>query len=182
MITATINPRLWPIVSSMAPADLLNGYFGGSNLTADYLNAYSANGTNQFIGEWLDANLNQPGCPDISAVELTENPDYLLQVCASEFFNALATVFGGDAAQTEYTLRNAVTWFDARGDFFVFCKADSATVYIIRADSEEDAFDELTTRFESAFECDERLRNDNGTPINVDYLQLIGRIVEGGAQ
>ena len=168
----------------MSHDDIRNGYFGGSNLTPTYLNDYSTDGTNGFIGGWLDGHLNKPGCPDISAVELIENPDYLLQFCASEFQHALAWLFGGDTEQAEYTLRHANTWFDAWGDFFVYCNADIASVYIIRADSESSAFEELTTRFESAFECDEsedRPRNDNGTPINVDYLRLVGRIVEGDA-
>lgn len=181
MKTATIKKVYWPIVESMGVSDIRNGYFGGSNLTADYLNDYSADGTNRFLGEWMDDYLHHS---ELSAVDLLESPDYLLQTCAAEFVSALAYLFDGDGSRAEWAIRNANTWFDAWGQFFVYANADIACLYIIRAGSESEAFEELTTRFESAFAIDEEdadeetPRNDNGTPINTDYLQLIG-VIQG---
>lgn len=179
---AKIARAYWPIVESMSESDMRNAYFGGSNLVGEYLNDHGASASNKLIGDWLDDNLNKPGCPDIGAQELIENPDYLLQRCASEFVSALAWMFDGNGDYAEWLLRNASTWFDAWGSFYVYGNADNACMFIIRAQNESDAYDELTTRFESAFAIDESdadedsPRNDNGTPINTDYLVCFGTI------
>lgn len=181
MKTATIKKVYWPIVESMSVSDIRNAYFGGSNLTADYLNDYSSDGINRFLGEWMEDNLHHS---ELSAVDLLEKPDYLLESCASEFVSALNYLFNGDGSRAGWAITNANCWFDAWGQFFVYANADTACLYIIRASNESDAYEELTTRFESAFAIDESdadeetQRNDNGTPINTDYLQLIG-IIKG---
>ena len=179
MKTATINPVYWQIVSTMSPSDLRNAYFGSCNLTAEYLNDYSSDALNRFLGEWMDEHLPRS---ELSAVDLLEKPDYLLEHCASEFCSALGVAIGDQSDRAEWMLRHANTWFDAWGNFYVFAMGDSANCYIIRAENESEAFSELTTRFESAFSVpddESEEYNDNGTAINTDYLVLIGCIVEG---
>lgn len=173
---AKIKKAFWTIVQTMTPSDIVNGYFGGSNLTAEYLNDYSADGINRFVADWLDDNLNKHDT-DMSTVDIIENPDNLLQECAYEFHSALSSIVG---ERSEWILQNASTWFDAWGTFYVFANADIACSFIIRADNECEAFTELITRFESAFIVDEEngdtIFNDNGNPCNIDNLVLLGSI------
>ena len=135
MKTATINPHLWPVVSDMSEDNFRNGYFGGSNLTANYLNDYSSDGINGFIGEWLDAHLNLPECPDVSALQLLEDPDHLLGECAYEFYRALAWILDDNAEVAEHVEMILVD----SGDFFVFEQGE--TICVVRAEDETAARD-----------------------------------------
>lgn len=182
MRDAKINAALWPIVETMTPSDILNGYFGGSNLVAEYLNDYSGSECARFIGDWIDEHPKHS--LDFTSADLIENPDYLLQHCAAEFVSALSWILGGDGSRAEWILRNAKMHFEPWGKFYLYANADIACCFIIRASNESEAFAELVTRFESAFAIDESdanedtVRNDNGTPCNIDYLTLIGTIAK----
>lgn len=177
MKTARIPYEYWSIVSTMSAFDIVNAYFGGSNLTSEYLNSYRARDTEEFIDGFIAdhhplASIFEYMAPD----ELAENPDYLLDYCANEFFSALAWIFDGDASRAEDTLRHAKTHFDAWGNFYIY--AHPVGEFIIRASSESDAYDALTQEFERFFECeDAEEMNANGTPVNTEELRLVGRIV-----
>lgn len=180
--TATISKVYWPIIQTMSPSDIVNGYFGGSNLTAEYLNDYSEEACNRLIGEWLDDN-PAAGRPEISAQDLIENPDYLMQSCASEFAASLQWLMRetyNSGTDAEWLLRHARMHFDAWGNFYIF--ADQGLWFIIRAENESEAFCELVTRFEQNFiieeeDADEETeRNDNGNAVCTDNLVLVGCI------
>lgn len=185
MNQAKISKALWPILESMSASDIINGYFGGSNLTAEYLNDYSSAAINRFIADWIDDNPRHD-LENICTFDLLENSDYLLQVCAAEFCSALTWILGGDRARAEWLLRHASMHFEPWGKFYVFANADIACSFIIRASDESEALQDLLTRFESAFAIEESdasaetIRNDNGTPCNIDYLSLVGTIEGAG--
>lgn len=184
---ANISKVYWPIIQTMRPSDILNGYFGGSNLTAEYLNDYSEEACNRLIGEWLDD--NPPASrPDISAQDLIENPDYLLQSCASEFAASLQWLMretGNSRIDAEWLLRHAKMHFQPWGNFYVFANPWSNACtdwFIIRAENESESYNILTTEFEQNFIIEEEdanednMRNDNGNPVCTDYLVLVGCI------
>lgn len=181
MKNATIKKAFWPIVETMGYSTIVNGYFGGSNLAAGYLNDFSADGIRAFTAEFIEENVNKNDMGDLDVYTILENTDSIIQYCASEFYSALNWVIG-DCERSEWILKNASTWLDSWGKFYIFSNADIACTYIIRSTSESEAFSELITRFESAFAIDEvdaeedTLRNDNGTPVNIDYLVLLGTI------
>lgn len=178
MKNAQISKMYYQILETMSDSDILNGYFGGSNLTAEYLNDYSSSAVNGFVGEFLESH-GEEYKRENSFVDLIEDPDYLLQQCASEFHSALEYLMPG---QGEYLLKNANYHLEPWGKFYIFANADIACSYIIRASNECEAYQELVTRFEDAFSVDEddvledQEYNDNGTPINTDYLVLLGMI------
>lgn len=165
------------ILESIDWNELVNGYFGGSNLFASYLNDYSSSGINAHIAEFLQDHAHRLDRMDIECI--LDNPDHIISSASSEFFSALYQIFN-DSERAEYALRHANHWFDSWGNYYVFANVDIACLYIIRAQNESEAYQELTTRFESAFEIEEedasedQERNDNGTAINTDYVQLFG--------
>ncbi len=195
MKTIQINKAFSGILSSIDEHCIVNSFFGGSNLTANYLNDYSTEAENDFIGEWLDDNLNKPYMESIelSAVEVINNPDCLLQYAASEFFSALHEIIGKHhpAGDIETVFKNANCKFDSWGDYYVFADPVSnacARWYIIRYATFEEAYEELTCEFEGHFIIEDSADivegeteiNDNGNPVNTDNLRLIGCIkVEG---
>ena len=91
MKTIQINKAFRGILSSIDEHCIVNSFFGCSNLMGEYLNDYRTESIEEFIGEWLDDNLNKPHMfnSELSAVEVISNPDCLLQYAASEFFSAL---------------------------------------------------------------------------------------------
>lgn len=180
--TISIKTPYHSILESCTWNDIVNGYFGSSNLFCDYLNDYSSRSVNSEIAEFLQENAKHLDKSDIEMI--LENPDAIINNAAYEFYQALTCIFDGDGNRAEYAIRNANHWFDSWGAYFVFVNVDMACLYIIRASNVESAFAELVTRFESAFVIDEsdvenddeQERNDNGNPINVDYLRLLGEI------
>lgn len=56
----TVNKYHQEILQSIDKYTLVDAYFGGSNLTAEYLNDYSSDGINEFIGEFIDEHWNKP--------------------------------------------------------------------------------------------------------------------------
>jgi hypothetical protein len=185
MKTAKINKAFWPIVSTMSVHDVVNGYFGGSNLFAEYRNDFSESGA-AFVAEWIEDNVNKPWWRDVDLSAIVESADNLLRHCASEYASALAWIVDGDGELGEKLLR-APAWFDAWGNFYVFARpfSNACTEYwVIRADSEQSAMEELITRFEESFIIDDEeahegdYTNDNGNTCRVDGLVCIGEIVE----
>lgn len=183
MKTATINKTFWPILESMGHSDIVNAYFGGSNLFAEYRNDYTEN-PNAFLADWIEDNVNKPHWKDVDVdlVDLLDNPDNLLRESAYAFFRALAWLVD-DNDRAEWLLRNAKFHLEPWGSFYVFSNADIACTFIIRAENVAEAYNELTTRFEDSFSIEDEEdvdedteRNDNGTPINTDYLVMVGEI------
>lgn len=200
MKTARINKAFWPIVSTMSVSDIRNSYFGGSNLYSEFVNDYSDDGA-EWVAEWFESNVNKPHMQTADGVDASEfasfirSPDNLLRRCGVAFNSALCWMFEGNCDPAEKIMRDSPQWFDAWGDFYVYARpfSNACTQYwIIRADSEQSAFEELTTRFESDF-LDEDAQaqqddgdtlsedtqyNDNGNPINTESLVLFGMIKE----
>lgn len=169
--TVKISKPAWAIAESMSVSDFRNSYFGGSNLTAEYLNDYSSEGVNRFLADWID---DHAPCNLVETVDILENPDSLIQAVACELASAIMRVTG---REDDFICKNANCWFDAWGKFYLYANADIACTYIIRAENESEAYQELVTRFEPAFACEESDEtNDNGTPINTGYLVFLGTI------
>lgn len=188
MKTATIKKAYWQILETIGESTLVNAYFGGSNLTADYINEYSTNAVDGFLGDWIENNVNKNDLGDLSVSDILTNPDYLIQYAAGEFVSSFSWLFGCgvDGADSENVFRNCKKYFDAWGKFYLFARpfSNACTEYwLIRADSESSAYECLIAEFEKDFVVDENDAgenhsefNDNGTAVNTDNLVLIGRI------
>jgi hypothetical protein len=97
---------------------------------------------------------------------------------------ALGRIIGQDDCETIF--RNSKMSFRGSNSFYIFANPWSnacCNYYIIREDSYSEAIEELVTTFESAFlienqdETDQdTLYNDNGEPVNIDYLVYLGEI------
>lgn len=185
MKTSTMQKHYFHILENMSEHDIINGYFGGSNLTTEYLNDYDADATNEFIGDFIDEYWNKGTEFPFTAFELISDPDLLLKETTCEFHNALSLITGNEHA--EYILRHAkycvgTGW----NNFYVFAVPwawDSADWYIIQAENEYEAYCELICRWEDNFKVDdediiegETEINDNNNPVNTDNLQLVGVI------
>lgn len=183
MQTTTIKTLYAPILESISHDTLVKGYFGGSNILAEEINDYSKDGINRYVAEFIT---DHPGKLDVQDVELIlENPDWILQQAAHEFMDGLTYALSAHTnphGLASHILQKCSHWFDAWGDYFVFCNADTACSWLIRASNESDALEELLTRFEKSFAIDEEdadeetQRNDNGTPVNTDYLTCLAHI------
>lgn len=152
-----INKPYREIVSTMTQSDILNGYFGGSNLVADYLNDYSQGGIDSFVDQWLSDNLKfiDDGTIEMSPREIINNPDCLIESAAGEFFSALVyLVANGDimkAGDVEYVMRHA-TWLGGKwGNWYVYAYQWSnacCSWFIVCEMSEADALEALQEYFE----------------------------------
>lgn len=188
MKTATLNKAFAEIIATLDDKDLINCYFGGSNLLANYLNDYRTEGISDFIGSWLDDNLNKEWTRDVelTASDVIEDPDCIMQYAGQEFFMALCYVLpNAEPEDVERVFKNSHKFFNSYGDFYVFADTWSNACtdwYIIRASNYEEAFSDLITRFEGSFivadedHSEEDLINDNGNHVNTDILQFIGCI------
>ena len=64
------------IIASLSVDDIIDWYFGGFNLLAEYLNDYSSSNLNFFIAEWINENKAYLGQYDINSI--LENPDWIM--------------------------------------------------------------------------------------------------------
>lgn len=183
---ATVNKCHSEILQSIDYSTLVNAYFGGSNITADYLNDYSSDGLNTFVGEFIDSHWNKPYMMEYphSASELIESPDLVISDAASGFVYAMGEVLGQSDCETIF--RNSKKSFHGCNSFYIFAVPWSnacCTYYIIREDSFHEAYAELVTQFEADFINENQeevtgdtLYNDNGEPVNIDNLVYMGEI------
>lgn len=169
------------ILENCAWDDIVNGYFNSSNLMAGYLNDYSSTCINSEVADFLQENIQYLDKSDIE--EILDNPDYIITSASHVFYDALSSVLDKQGCNyAEWALRHANVHFGAWDKYYIFANGDIASMYIIRAFDDTEAINELITRFEKAFAIDEedvinseqQQYNDNGTPINMDYLQLLG--------
>lgn len=188
MKTTTVNKAFSEILESIDHHDLINSYFGGSNITASYLNDYSADSINEFIGNWLDENLNKEWMQsvELSAGEVINNPDCILQQAGNEFFISICAVLpDAELKDVEEIFNDSCKFFNAYGDYYIYADNWSNACtnwYIIRASNNEEAINDLITIFEAHFIIENEdyedydLINDNGNHVDIDNLQLIGCI------
>lgn len=182
----TVNKCYQEILQGINKQTLVDAYFGGSNLTAEYLNDYSQDGINEFIGEFIDSNWGKPCMQEYpyEASEIIGNPDIIIQGAANDFMHAFGRVIG--IYDCETTFYNSKKSFKGSYSFYIFAVQWSNTCcsyYIIREDSFQEAYDELITEFESTFIIEDQedvtentLRNSNGEPVNIDNLVFLGEI------
>lgn len=168
--------RSFRIIREFSQTTILNGYFGGSNLVADHLNDYSQEGTNTFIGEWLDENHNKRWNDiDISAIDVISNPDSLIQLASNEFYIAFSHVFNS-GRDCEKEFKSAVYLLDQCSDnYYVFVEAWSnacQTVYIVQETDIQTAHDTLSDYYTDKFGGD----NEEDNAGLMDNLQFVGTI------
>lgn len=157
MKTVTVNKAFSEILESN---DLINSYFGDSNITASYINDYRTDSVN--------------------------DPDCILRQAGNEFFIALCAVLSNSKLEdTEKIFKHSYKFFNAYGNFYIYADNWSNACtnwYIIRASNNEEAINDLITRLEAHFIIENEdykeddLINDNGNHVKIDTLQLIGCI------
>ena len=186
--TITISKPFNEILAFIGRSTLINAYFGGSNLLADYLNGYSSDGTNEFIGEFIDTHWGKPYMQEYpyTASELIENPNVIIEGASMAFFYALGNVLGQDVSDCETIFRNFKMSFKGNNSFYIFANPWSnacCNYYIIRADCFQEAYSDLIATFESDFIIEDQedvkedtIYNDNGEPVNIDYLVFLDEI------
>lgn len=176
----TIKTIYSEILSNVSPDDIINALSGSCNLTATYLNDYSSRGINEFVAEFLHDNANKLDVLDIECI--LENPDHIIQSAASVFLDCLSAICTGYYNEAHNIIKSN-TWFDSVGEqYFVYANpwSNACTDYfLIRATNESEAMNELLTRFESKFLTDlddsvEQTFNDNGNPVDIDNLVIVG--------
>lgn len=183
---ATVNKCHSEILQSIDKHTLINAYFGGSNLLADYLNDYSSEGINSFIGEFIDTHWGKPYMQEYSytASEIINEPDLIIQGTSVEFLQALGRIIGQDDCETIF--RNSKMSFKGDNSFYIYANPWSnscCNYYIIRADSFQEAYSDLIDTFENDFiienpedVLEDAIYNDNGEPVNIDNLMFLGEI------
>lgn len=187
MKTVIVNKAYRKILETIEPSTLLNSYFGGSNLTADYLNDFSQGSIDEFIGEWLDNNLNKPWMvhENIYAFEVINDPCIIFRYASCELVNALSCICHKNSQYIETIFKDSKKFFNTIGDFYIFVNPWSnacANWYVIRASKGSEALQDLITCFEDDFivengdQNEDTLLNDNGNHVNTDSLRLIGCI------
>lgn len=182
----TVNKCHQEILQGISKGTLVNSYFGGSNITAEYLNDYSQEGINTFVGEFIDEHWNKPHMVEYphDASEIIENPDLIIQDTANGFVYALGQLI--DCPDCETIFKNSKKSFKGYKSFHIFAVQWSnacCKYYIIREDSFQEAYMELITEFEANFIIENQeeitedtLYNDNGEPVNIDNLVYLGEI------
>lgn len=182
----TVNKCHSEILQGIDKHTLVNAYFGGCNIAADYLNDYSQEGINTFVGEFISSNWSKPYMREYpySAYELIESPDLIVQYAANGFVYALGQLINCQDCETIF--KNSKKSFKGYKSFHVFAVQWSnacCTYYIIREDSFGEAYAELVAEFEADFiienqeeVTEDTLYNDNGEPINIDNLTYMGEI------
>ena len=168
------------IIASLSGNDIINGYFGGSNLLAEYLNDYSSSNLNFFIAEWINENKADMDQYDINSI--LETPDWIIQQAVRDFYYWLESIF---PTRGEYVLKSAFYSNREYWDkWFVFAlpwAGACSNYYIVNAENESEAYQTVITDFEKHFliedesDIDENTEhNDNGRPVNTDNLFLCG--------
>lgn len=182
----TVNKCHSEILQGINKHTLVDAYFGGSNLTAEYLNDYSQDGVNTFIGDFIEDHWNKPHMVEYPyyASEIINNPDLIVQDVSKGFVSALGRLINCQDCETIF--RNSKKSFKGNYSFHIFAEQWSnacCTYYIIREDSFGEAYDELVAEFEADFlienqeeVTEDTLYNDNGEPINIDSLVYMGEI------
>lgn len=191
--TIKLNPAFLAIYQSMSESDLRNGYYGGSNHTANFINDYSIEGINNFISDCLDNKQLQDYLRDndIQIRDVYDNPDYLIQLAASGFFSSFCCAFSiYDHSDIVSVFRKKCKmYFDANAcyaRFYLFADPISnalSNYYLIKADNEAEAIQTLICEYEDDFIVSDEsevnqddLMNDNGVVVNIDNLQLIAEL------
>lgn len=168
--------RSFRIIREFSKSTILNGYFGGSSLVGHHLNDWRTESINEYIGKWLDDNHNKKwNDTDISAYELIDNPDHLIQRASNEFCTAFSHVFNsGRDCESEF--KNAVYLLDQCSDnYFVFAEQWSnacCSIYIIQEMNISAAHDVLTEYYMDKFSDDDR-ETESSLMDNVQYIGSI---------
>lgn len=170
--TASISKPYQEIVSTMTQSDILNGYLGGSNLVADYLDDYSANGIDSFVDQWISDNLEfiDDGAVEMTPRDIIENPDRIMQQSAYEFFSALSWLIGQgryDAGDIEQVMRHAKWLGDQWCNWYIYAYQWSnacCSWFIVCEMNEADALESLQEYFE---------RKDEEWPDEIQYVGCI---------
>lgn len=169
--------KVFHFINSFDKFTIINGYFGVSNLLADHLNDYSSDATNNFIGEWLDNNLNMKwNDSGLTACEIIENPDYLIQRACSEFYMAFAHVFNsGKDSESEF--KRAVYLLDKfSNSYFMFGEQLSNAcqiVYIVQDTDFDAAYDVLLEHISDKYAKEDSYYDTS----LMDNVHFIGKIV-----
>lgn len=172
--------------------DIKRGLAGNqSNLFCDVINSHDKTTVNNDVAEFIKEGVEAEQLDIDEIASILDNPDWIVEKASERFRESLAEAlqpkhdvgFWRDALErADNVIANAKSWFDAWGNFYVFAEPWSnacTRYYIIRSDSEPEALEELITRFEEDFisddedENDDQMRNDNGTAVNVDNVQLL---------
>jgi hypothetical protein len=187
MKTIKMNAVWLEMLVNMTAGDIANARAGSCNLVAGYLNNYTSDAINEFVGDFLESarNIELP----LAYSDYIGHPDYILQHATSEFYGMLE----GLGIREEYF--NTIKIGRPAGDkIFIFGRPfsnNSSSYWIIRAGDEYDAVAELCCEFEDDFivetvgpedtafseDSDCYYINDNGNPCDIDGLVLIAEIV-----
>ena len=125
--------------------------------------------------------------PDIT--ELIANPDQLILSASEAFYDAIGMIIcpNGTIEDKERLINSAKIKFESSGDYYVYANPWSnacCDYYIIRADSDTDAYQLLACEFEKDFIIEESdivkddylVTNENGKAINIDNLMFLGSV------
>jgi len=189
MKTITMQSRYTEMLENFSKYDLIGSIFGGTNLLADYLNDYSSDSIETFLTEFKEGFQHDY----ITCEDIDENPNICISLAGSEFTSVFSQLFANQYDMSDYLniIKNAKMYFDActYANFYVFAESVSNACcnwYIIRANSENDAYEMLECEFEKDFivdlddytieECEEYgwSCNDNGNYVNLDTVVFIG--------
>lgn len=189
MKNITIQSHYTEMLENFSKHDLISAIFGGSNLLAQYLNDYSSDGIETFLEEFKEGFQHDY----ITCEDIDETPDVCISLAGSEFTNAFSQLFNNQYDVSDYLsiIKNAKMHFDTctYANFYVFAESTSNACcnwYIIRANSENDAYEILGYEFERDFTVDlddysiEECEfvgwhcNDNGNYVNLDTVVFIG--------
>lgn len=177
------------IIESVTPNDISNALAGSSNLCAEYLNDYSAEGARSFLAQFLQDNAQHLDASTIE--EMLEDVDAVLKNAAFDMCQAFSTAlkewFPYEAdSMAERMLKDGYNHYDYGSKFFLFVEQwanAGSSIFVIRALNESEAYEILLSAYEDHFkvaegdytEGDENLEyNDNGVVVNTDYLNFLG--------
>lgn len=146
------------ILSLISSHSLRNGLVGNvSNLCADHFNDYKID---SYISDYIYDNKEYLDVEDIERIQ--DEPDSIIQDAAYLFFDALTQLWKtwsieNPESSARNTMLNANMYFESSGNYYLYDNVvnSKSVQYLIRADSEQEAFMILITEYENAFEIND---------------------------
>ena len=141
METVKLKKPWFELITSMGYSDIANSYYGGCNLTANYLNNYSEKAIYGFAIDFLESlDKDDLFFGEFERIEVLDNPDIILQYAANMFVSYL--YYLGLGNNHEKLLVHS-SWLGKDGDKLVILKSGECFYIVNTTEKPENAFNDL---------------------------------------
>ena len=152
MKTVKLKKPWHELVMSMDVNDITNSYYGGCNLTANYMNNYSEKAITGFADDFIESlSKDDLFFDEFEPVEVLDNPDIILQYAANMLVSYLFCLGLGN--NPEKLLVHS-SWHGKDGDKLVILKFVDHVYIVNTTEKPENAFNDVLDNIGNCEETD----------------------------